>query len=326
MRNILIVILIAIIGGCKQSSEEKFPQKEENHPSFFWSIGWHPNQDQFVVGGNQDTLRFFSTSNYKLLQNYPYKGTITKTKWHPSENKLAISVQDGVSESSILNLDNNESTILDSVSKEGARAIGWNHTGNLLAVGDYEGCISIFDENGNFQEKVYTNQKGMIALDWHPSQNLIAAVGDKITMYDYELDSLRTINDRTEEIEVLMLCVAWHPNGEFFATGDYGDFEYHYPPLLQYWSYDGQLIKSIKESKAEYRNIKWSNDGKLLATASEKIRLWNKQGDLVSAENSENLLWGIDWNEDGTKLVATDGEGKIIFWDSDLKRIQEFQY
>ncbi len=101
---------------------------------------------------------------------------------------------------------------------------------------------------------------------------------------------------------------------------------YNYPPLLQYWTYDGQRIKSIKESKAEFRNIRWSGDGELLATASEKIRLWNKAGNLVAEETTKNLLWGIDWNEDASKLVATDGKGKIIFWNRNLERFNELQY
>jgi WD40 repeat protein len=69
-------------------------------------------------------------------------------KWHPTKNKLAISVQDGLSKSTILNLDNDESIELDSITNDGARAIGWNHSGNLLAVGDYDGYLTIFDEKG----------------------------------------------------------------------------------------------------------------------------------------------------------------------------------
>lgn len=326
MRVFYIIILIITIWGCKQTPKEESQNFEINDPHFFWSVGWHPNKDQFVVGGMQDTLRLFSANDLQLLKNYPIKGTITKTKWHPTKNKLAFSVQDGKSNSTILNLDNEQSIKLDSISIDGARAIGWNHSGELLAAGDYDGYLTIFNEEGIVLKRINTNQKGIIGLDWHPQENLIVAVGENITLYNYELDILKHIDDRSEEIEVLMLCVAWHPNGKFFVTGDYGDFKYHYPPLLQYWTYDGQRIKSIEESKAEFRNIKWSGDGELLATASEKIRLWNKDGNLVAEETIKNLLWGIDWNVDSSKIVATDGKGKIIFWNRKLDRLNELQY
>lgn len=323
--SILIILLFTIIYGCKVNRKiEEKTLETEREAWMLWAANWSPNDEQISVGGTQDTLRLFSANEFQLLKNYPYRGTITKTKWHPTKNKLAISVQDGVSKSIILNLDNDEMIALDSITFDGARAIGWNHSGDLLAVGDYDGYLTIFEEKGNFIKRVSTNQKSIIGLDWHPNENLIVAVGEKITLYHYDIDSLINIEDRSED--VLMLCAAWNPNGKFFVTGDYGDFEYHYPPLLQYWTYDGQRIKSIEQSKAEFRNIKWSGDGDLLATASEKIRLWNKNGDLVKESDSENLLWGIDWNKSDTKIVTTDIKGKIIIWDKELNQIKKLEY
>lgn len=322
MRVNFLILLVSVICGCSQTPKE---EKRQNENWFFWSVDWHPTKEQVVLGGSNDTfLKLLSTNSFQELKTYPYKGTITKSKWHPSKNLLAISVQDGKSKPTIFNVEKEASIDLDSLPKAGARAIGWNHSGKLLAVGSYDGYLSIFDEEGSVLKKVNTHQKSIIGLDWHPKENLIVAVGEDISLYYYDSDSLTHLQDREED--VLMLCVDWHPSGEFFVTGDYGDFEFHYPPLLQYWSYDGQRIKAIEESKAELRNIKWSSDGDLLATASEKIRLWNIDGDIVAEEESENLLWGIDWNPDATRIVATDTERKIIFWDRSLKSLKELQY
>jgi len=316
--------------GCKQYSKEKSQDFKKEFPWYFWSVDWNPNKDQIVVGGSNDTFfKLISTSDYSELKSYDYKGTITKTKWHPTKNKLAVSVQDRKSQSMVIDLDDNKIIEFDTITNDGARAVGWNRSGDLLAVGDYEGFLTIFDENGNILKRKDTNQKSIIGLDWHPDENLIVAVGEKITFYNYDLDSISSIENvdyRSEEIDVLILCVAWHPDGKFFVTGDYGDFQVNYPPLLQYWTYDGQRIKAIEESKAEYRNMAWSSDGDLLATASEKIRLWNKNGDLVAEKTTKNLLQGIDWNQDATKIVATDDQRKIIFWDRNLNRLKELQY
>jgi len=321
MKTLLASIFVILFFGCKPGPSVPDKSTKGEAWRFFWSVNWHPNQPQISVGGSIDTLQFFSTADYKLTKSYPYPGTITKTKWHPSKNRLAISVQDGKSKSSILDLDKDRQITLDSISDDGARAIGWNQSGDLLAVGDYEGFITVFDENGKFLRKIDTKQKSIIGLDWHPTENLIVAVGDYITWYHYEMDSLKNIEDR--EKDVLMLCVDWHPSGTFFVTGDYGDFEYHYPPLLQFWSYDGLNTKSIEESKAEYRNIKWSADGRLLATASEKIRLWNQEGTVVAAKKTQGLVWGIDWSNDDVTIVTSDEKGSIVFWDSKLERLKE---
>lgn len=325
MRVFLIIILMSTIWGCIQSPTEEDQNSVENAGWFFWSVDWHPYKNQIVAGASNDTFfKLLSSDKLQLLKNYPYQGTITQTKWHPHKNKLAISVQDGKSNSIILNLDNEDIVELDSVSADGARALGWNPSGDLLAVGDYDGFINIFNEKGTFLKRIHTNQKGIIGLDWHPDENLIVAVGEKITLYHYALDSLKNLEDRSEEI--LMLSVAWHPNGEFFVTGDYGDFEYHYPPLLQYWTYQGERIKAIEKSKAEYRNLAWSKDGELLATTSEKIRLWTHDGSLVAEKNVPDLLWGLSWNKEGTKLASTDTKGRITIWDTDLTKLEEVKY
>ncbi|MFY0672782.1 MAG: WD40 repeat domain-containing protein [Bacteroidia bacterium] len=331
MRHLLSILCLALgIIGCKQAPKEaKEPVEETKEPveetfiNHYWAVDWHPSKDQIVVGGMVDKVRVISTTDYEVMKEIPFPGTVTKTKWHPSENKLAISVQDRKSFTSIIDLETDESIKLDSVCADGARAIDWNTQGDLLAVGDYEGVITFFDAKGNFIKNINTGQRSIIGMDWHPNQNLVAAIGEKITIYNYENDSMYHINDREEEIEVLMLCVAWHPSGKFFVTGDYGDFQNDYPPLLQYWSYNGDKIKSIIESKAEYRNVAWAHNGEVLATASEKIRLWDTEGNLIAENENPARLWGIDWNSNGTQIVATDEQCKIIFWDDNLNRLIE---
>jgi WD40 repeat protein len=288
-------------------------------------VDWHPTKDQIVVGGSNDSfLKVLSTESFQELTSLPYLGTITKAKWHPTDNRVAIAVQDGKSKPAILHLDNNKIIELDSITNDGARAIAWNATGDLLADGDNEGFLTFFDATGAFLRKIDTGQKGLMGLDWHPKENTVVVVGESISLYDFATDSLQHFEDRKEE--VLMLSVAWNPNGAIFATGDYGDFIQHYPPSLQYWTYDGEKIKTIDESKAEIRNLKWSGDGALLATASEKLRLWNKEGELVNEKSSENLLWGIDWNTDGSRLVTTDEQGNIQFWNQDLQPMKQLKY
>ena len=58
----------------------------------------------------------------------------------------------------------------------------------------------------------------------------------------------------------LMLCVAWHPSGDFFVVGDYGTEPDD--PVLQFWSADGELMKSIAiEGDTQIRNVSWNRDG-----------------------------------------------------------------
>ena len=307
--------------GCKQ---KKISQNTERENWWLWTANWKPDGGRIVAGGTQDTLRVFSDGDYKLLKNYRKDGTITKTKWHPYSNILAIAMQEGKSRSLIFNFNKDKRIELDSLDEFDARAIGWNNSGNLLAVGDYSGILTIYDIVGEIVKRIDLDEKGLIGLDWHPGKNLIAIVGERIALYDFDNDTAISIQPRKQEI--LMLCVAWHPSGDLFVTGDYGDFEKDYPPLLQFWNSKGEKIQDIEKSRAEYRNLRWSKDGKLLATASDFIRLWTKEGVLVREKKSENLLWGIDWNNEGNKIVTSDEKGKITVWHKNLNQISKLVY
>ncbi|GAB5524082.1 MAG: hypothetical protein Roseis2KO_19540 [Roseivirga sp.] len=301
-------------------------EKPVNHhlDEVLWTAAWSPDGSTIAVAGNQDSIRFFSVDKLELIRNHPIGNTVTKLKWHPTEELLAIATQTSNQKPGVLNLETGEINGLKGVSEVGARAIGWNRDGSLLAVGDLDAILHIYDETGKVLRTVDTKQKGLIGLSWHPEGKLIALIGEFINLYDYTTDSLTAIPSRPEE--VLMLSVAWHPSGEFFVTGDYGDYQVPYPPLLQFWTASGQRIRSIDASKAEYRNIRWSHDGQLLATASDALRIWTREGVLLHTGASDNLLWGIDWSPDDQRIVTSDISGHIFVWSREAKIIQELIY
>ncbi|WP_053971753.1 WD40 repeat domain-containing protein [Mangrovimonas sp. ST2L15] len=320
MNKIQTFFLTIILFGCKASEkQESFTDK-----GLLWTVNWSSDGRYIATGGNQDTLRLFLGKNFKREKNYPLTNTITKLKWHPKDKKLAVSTQISTDKAKIIDLENNAIIVLDSISKDGARGIGWNFDGKLLAVGDNEGMLTIFDKKGNIIKKIDVKQKSITGLSWHPKKNTIVTVGSQIGIYDYENDNLFNIKPRNQE--VLMLCIDWHPSGEFFVTGDYGDFEKNYPPLLQFWSANGDNIKNIEKSKLEYRNIKWSKNGEVLATAGDYVRLWDKTGDLIREEKAKNTLWGIDWSPKDNRIVTTDKKGRITIWDINLNIIKELNY
>ena len=157
---LLVMLLFSTVYGCNPPKKEAESHQLSDPQWLFWGADWHPVQNQIALGGSNDTFfKIISTENYQEVKSYPYKGTITNTKWNPAGNRLAISVQDGKSNSIILNLETDEMIALDSITNDGARAIGWNHSGDLLAVGDNEGYLSFYDENGQLLRKTDTGQK-----------------------------------------------------------------------------------------------------------------------------------------------------------------------
>jgi len=311
--KILIIINFLIIILCNQAFAQNSITKE-----ILWTTDWSPNGKFIAIGGNTDTLKIYNERDLKPFKSYHIKNTITRIKWHPSKNIIAVSTQMSGDKSSIINLDTNEKIELNGISPDGARGIDWNNTGEYLAVGDNDGQILIYTIKGELIKKFNNeNTKGIMAIDWHPQKNILTTVTDKIRFYDIDGNLLTSIKHRQEE--VMLLSVAWHKSGTFFVTGDYGDEKDK--SLLQYWDENGKLLKSIDISKAEYRNLTWNSKGSRLATASDALRIWDTNGKLVSEGNSKDYLWGVSWNKQGNKIITSSMEQNIILWNNKAERI-----
>ena len=291
--------------------------QESDFDKIIWAVDWSPDGKFVAVGGNNGDLKVYTKKKFDLFKTYPIKGTITALKWHPSQPLLAIAMQNSENKISLLNFESGKFIELENDIKGGARGLDWNFDGQYLAVADNEGIITIYTKEGKFLKSIKKeNTKSYTALHWHPSKNIFLTVSTNIRMYTLEGTLLNKIQNRPEE--VLMLCVQWHPSGEFFVTGDYGTYD-GVKPLLQFWNYDGTLRKKIIRSKAEYRNIRWSKDGKKLASASDALRIWSKTGELIRETKSENLLWGLDWNPNGKCILTSSIKGKVKVWGKKAK-------
>jgi WD40 repeat protein len=313
--QILMALNFLIIIFCNQTFAQNTIAKE-----ILWTTDWSPNGKYIAVGGNVDTLKIYSEGNLNLYKSFPIKNTITRIKWHPTANIVAVATQNSEDKTTLINLDNNEKIELGGVSSEGARGIDWNYKGDYLAVADNEGQVLIYNIKGELLRK-FLNQtnstKSITAVDWHPKKNILVTVTDKIRFYDIEGNLLKSIKHRPEE--VMLLSIAWHRSGDFFVTGDYGDEKDK--SLLQYWNEQGELLKSIDISKGEYRNLTWNPKGNRLASASDALRIWDTKGNLISEGSSKDYLWGVSWNKKGNRIITSSIEQRIILWNNKAERV-----
>lgn len=291
----------------------------QNEKEILWTTDWSPNGKFIAIGGNIDSLNIYN-SDLKLHKTFPVKNTITRVKWHPSKNIIAVVTQVSSEKSFIINLDSNEKIELNEISPDGARGIDWNFTGEYLAVADNDGQILLYNIKGELIRK-FVNQtnstKGITAIAWHPKKNILTTVTDQIRFLDMQGNLIKSIKHRPEE--VMLLSLAWHKSGDFFVTGDYGDEKDK--SLLQYWNEQGELLKSIDISVGEYRNLSWNPDGNRLASASDVLRIWDTKGNLISVGNSKDYLWGVSWNKNGNKIITTSTQQRITLWNKKAKKI-----
>ena len=317
-RNIQLTFVFFILFVLNNQPYAQNPAIKE----IIWTTDWSPDGKYIAVGGNLDSLNIYSGKKIKPSKSFPIKNTITCVKWHPTKNIIAVATQLSEGKSCMINLDTDEKIELSGISPDGARGIDWNYSGEYLAVADNDGQISIFNIKGELVKAFrHENKLSITAIDWHPSKNILITVTDKIRIYDVEGNLLNSIKHRQEE--VLLLCVAWHNSGKFFVTGDYGDTQNK--SLLQYWDDKGKLLKAIELSKGEYRNVSWNRKGNRLASASDGLRIWDKEGNLVSEGKSKAFLWGVSWNKKGNRMITSSMEQEIILRDNKARIVLKIE-
>lgn len=313
--KILTFLNFLILVFCNQTFAKNTITKE-----ILWTTDWSPNGKYIAIGGNVGALNIYTKGNLNLYKSFPVKNTITRVKWHPSMNVIAVTIQMSDEKSFIFNLETNEKIELNGISSDGARGVDWNYTGEYLAIADNNGEVLIFNTKGELIRK-FVNQinstKSIIAIAWHPKKNTLTTVTDKIRFLDLNGNLIKSIKHRPED--VMLLSISWHKSGDFFVTGDYGDE--NDKSLLQYWNEQGELIKSIDISKGEYRNLAWNPKGDRLASASDILRIWDTNGNLISKGNSKDNLWGVSWNEKGNRIITSSMEQKILVWNKKAKII-----
>lgn len=314
--SLMIMVMMTYCASSKLFAQEKDLSK------ILWSANWSTDNSYFAVGGVDRNIRIFSGHTLELLKIIQNKSAVQRMSWHPYRNILAVAAtEDG---SRLIDLEKDTVIHLKGLNTNGTRAIDWNYNGELIALADYEGIITLWNQKGELLLNITKeNTKGNVAIDWHPFKNEFVVLSDSVRMYDSDGKLLHKFGHRKEN--VLMLCVQWHKSGDFFVIGDYGDYEYGYKALLQFWKADGTLLKVSDISKAEYRNIAWNKKGNRLVTASDALRIWNKKGKLLATGFSEHNLWGIDWSPNGKYIVTSDFDGHIRIWDKKARLVRQLE-
>lgn len=155
--------------------------------------------------------------------------------------------------------------------------------------------------------------------------DLIATGTDEIILFDTSGTQLSFIDHR-KQYNTGVLTVRWHPSGEFFAVGDYGHAGEGIPTNLHFRKKDGSLLRTINGHLSEIRNARWNEQGTMLATASDALRIYNREGDLIATGITPGRysIWSLDWSKDGKTIITSSyAANRLDVWNSEGKWLKQ---
>lgn len=287
-------------------------------PRILWSVDWGADGKLFAASGEK-ALWIYDADSFARRRTSPINVAANSVSWHPTRQLLAVAAQ---ANDTTGIFDSDLSLIAALKTTEGARDIAWNHDGSLLATAGNDGSTQIWKPDGTLLHTAKPqNAKSLTGVAWHPKENKVVSVGEFISVLDDRGRLLSQVRHRPKSKGMcLLLCVAWHPSGDCFAVGDYGNTGTKDQPVIQFWSPSPKLLKTIPlGSSAEVRRLSWNADGTQLVSTSDSLRIWTKDGKLSNSGRSPDFLWGVTWNDIGNKLLTTSINGRVTLWDSDAK-------
>jgi WD40 repeat protein len=295
-----------------------------------WTAAWSHNDRYVAIGNDRGELAIYETKSWKKKKAWRYEGTtITRVEWNPRYPLLAVASTSHAGRPAVVQLYDLEKDAVLLIRPDSlqGRGVSWSPDGETVALVGREGRISLFSREGRLRKTLsFSNPGALFDIDWHPTESLLVAVEESIYLIDPRRDSVLAVIDDGSAAKGI-LSVQWHPSGRQFVTGDYGqDAPGSEPSYLRRWTKEGTLLKQGQDSRLEYRNLRWSADGRL-AAAGEGLLLYNREGKLVRKVRLGSFpLWGLDWSHQGNRLITSDGGGWIRIVDGNGKVEKAFRF
>ncbi|MEG3860321.1 nSTAND1 domain-containing NTPase [Microcoleus sp. herbarium12] len=165
-----------------------------------------------------------------------------------------------------------------------------------------------------------------------PDGKIIVTIGENINIWNREGTLLKTF-DKDTSSSITFHKGSFSPDGKMIAVGLTINPNITDPlnfagiiNAVQIWSIDGKLLKTIKAHSNFVNAVKFSPDGKIIASSSsdKTVKLWSLDGRLLRTLQHSGIVKDMSFSPDGKTIIAADYE-TVKLWGIDGREIKNLQ-
>lgn len=203
----------------------------------------------------------------------------------------------------------------------GLFSLAWNPGGSLIAAGDWNGNLVVWDvRTGRVYRRLTGGPRTVLikAMAWSPDGTLLAVGGESIVINIWNVEAgtlVRTLPGHGDIVDHL----AWSPDGKRLASsGHFG----RNPPAGQIWDVQtGMPVEAFRPRLTAVRPM-WTRDGsRIVCWVDMQARVLDATtgAELFTIAYDNRRPFAVAWNTDRTQLASEGADGLLFIWDFDRR-------
>ncbi|BAY11118.1 CHAT domain-containing WD40 repeat protein [Calothrix sp. NIES-2098] len=264
-----------------------------------------------IISGHDGTTLLWDTLDKhgsQVAELKGHTGVVNSVVFSPDGSQLATSGEDGI----VCLWDTSSKQLAELKGhKERVDGIQFSPDGKQLATTNSEDSIVRLLNTSGKQLAILKGHKGSIySLEFSPDGKQLATTSSK--------DSIARLWDTSgKQLAILKgdRVVLFSPDGKQLATTSSKD------SIARLWDTSGKQLAILKGHKGKIYSLKFSPDGKKLATNGEDgtARLWDTSGKQLTEIRG---VYHLDFSPDGKQLATSEYENGIVrLWNTSGKQL-----
>jgi WD40 repeat protein len=281
------------------------------HTEAVWKALWSPDQMRIATASDDKTARVWdATTGRELVILSGHTSQVVDVGWSPDSMRLVTASSDGTAR--IWDATNGDELLFLAGGAGGLTSVAWSPDSTRIVTAHHDNVAIVWDAaTGKRLFALMGHTGDVTSAAWSPDGSRIvtaswdgtaivwdAATGDRIlTLFGNEWDWL--------------LDAVWSPDGERIVTTCV------IGPAVVRDAVKGDILFTLGGESDQMESAAWSPDGTQIATAGDKVVVWNAtaDGEIRSFVGHEGLILGVDWSPDNAHIVTASTDGTVRVWD-----------